>query len=68
MAARIATWFVGGVGLGFGMELTATWFAGLHPALWPAWWELGAAFVSVEMVAHFILQLRGRPSFYNGRG
>jgi hypothetical protein len=68
VAARIATWFVGGVGLGFGMELTATWLARLRPEQWPAWWQIGTAFVGVEMVAHFFLQLRGRPSFYNGRG
>lgn len=68
VAARITTWFVGGVGLGFGLELTATWLTGPHPAQWPARWQLGAAFVGVEMVAHLFLQLRGRPSFYNGRG
>jgi hypothetical protein len=28
----------------------------------------GAAFIAIELVVHFILQLRGAPSFYNGRG
>jgi hypothetical protein len=68
VAARVGVWFVGGIGLAFGMGLTAMAFAGFRPAHWPAWWLGGLAFIGIELVAHLVLQLRGRPSFYNGRG
>jgi hypothetical protein len=68
VAARVAVWFVGGIGLGLGMGLTAMALAGFQPARWPAWWLAGLAFIGVELVAQLALQLRGRPSFYNGRG
>ncbi len=67
-AARVGTWFAGGTGLAIGMALTAMAFAGFRPAHWPAWWIGGIAFIGVELVAHLVLQMRGRPSFYNGRG
>jgi hypothetical protein len=28
----------------------------------------GVAFIGVELVAHAVLQARGRPSFFTGRG
>ena len=31
-------------------------------------WLGGLAFIGIELVAHLVLQLRGRPSFYNERG
>ena len=68
IAARIATWFIGGVGLALGMALTASALAAFRPARWPAWWIGGCAFIGVELVAQLALQLRGQPSFYNGRG
>jgi hypothetical protein len=68
VAARVAVWFVGGAGLALGMYLTATTLAGRRPMHWPSWWLGGLAFIAVELVAHLVLQLRGRPSFYNGRG
>jgi hypothetical protein len=68
VAARIAVWFVGGAGLAIGMRLTAMALAGFRPARWPAWWWGGIVFIGIELVAHLGLQLRGRPSFYNGRG
>jgi hypothetical protein len=68
LAARIGVWFVGGIVLGLGMGFTAMALAGFKPASWPAWWLAGLAFIAVELVAQFLLQLRGRPSFYNGRG
>jgi hypothetical protein len=68
VGARIGVWFVGGTGLGLGMALTAMVLAGLRPARWPAWWLGGLALIGVELVAHLFLQLRGRPSFFNGRG
>ena len=68
VSARVAVWFVGGSALALGMGLTAMPFAELRPAQWPAWWLGGLAFIGLELVAQFALQLRGRPSFYNGRG
>lgn len=68
VAARLATWFVGGIALGFGMHVTAMALAGFRLAPWPAWWIAGLAFIGIELVAHLVLQLGGRPSFYNGRG
>jgi hypothetical protein len=66
--ARVAAWFVGGTALAIGMALTATALAGFRPAHRPAWWLGGLAFIGIELVVHLVLQLRGRPSFYNGRG
>jgi hypothetical protein len=68
VAARVGVWFVGGTGLAIGMGLTAMALAGLRPAHWPPWWVGGLSFIGIELVAHLVLQLRGRPSFYNGRG
>jgi hypothetical protein len=65
--ARVGTWFVGGTVLALGMALTAR-ALGFRPARWPAWWLGGIAFIVLELVVHLALQLRGRPSFYNGRG
>jgi hypothetical protein len=66
--ARLAVWFVGGVGLAIGMGLTAKALAGFRPTRWPHWWIGGLAFIGIELVVHLALQFRGRPSFYNGRG
>lgn len=68
VVARLATWFVGGVALALGMALTARALAGFWPGRWPAWWLGGLAFIGIELVVHIMLQLRGRPSVYNGRG
>ena len=71
LGARVAVWFVGGTGLALGMGLTAMLLAGFQPARRPAWWLGGLgglAFIGIELVAHLVLQLRGRPSFYDGRG
>jgi hypothetical protein len=71
VAARVLVWFVGGVGLMIGMGLTTKaldssgWI--LWRARWPAWWLGGLAFIGVELVAHLVLRLRGRPNFYDGR-
>jgi hypothetical protein len=67
VVARLAVWFIGGIGLALGMRLTAMAIAGVRPR-WPAWWLGGLAFIGIELVVHIVLQLRGRPSFYNGRG
>lgn len=66
--ARLVTWFLGGVGLGVGMVLTAGALGGIRISHWPAWWLAGVVFIGVELVAHTVLQARGRPSFFNGRG
>ena len=67
-AARMVAWFIGGVVLALGMNVTASTLGILQLAHWPAWWAAGAAFVAIELAAHFALQMRGRASFYNGRG
>jgi hypothetical protein len=66
--ARLGTWFFGGCGLGVGMVLTARALGGIRLTHWPAWWLAGVAFIGVELVAHAVLQARGRPSFFSGRG
>ncbi len=66
-AARLLTWFVGGVGLAWGMSLTGR-LVGPWRAVFPAWYWGGLAFVGVELAVHLWLQLRRRASFYNGRG
>ena len=68
VGARVAVWFIAGCGFALGMSLTAMALTGIQPASWPAWWLAGLAFIAVELIAQLVLQLRGRPSFYNGRG
>jgi hypothetical protein len=68
IVARVATWFAGGVGLALCMAVTARALGEFRPARWPAWWLGGCAFIAVELLAHLALQVRGRPSFYNGQG
>lgn len=72
---RVAVWFVGGVILVIAMALTAMAMR-IRPARgnawgsawWSAWWIGGLGFIGIELVVHLVLQLRERPSFYNGRG
>ena len=66
--ARVGTWFLDGYGFGIGMVLTARALSGFTFTQWPAWWFAGVVFLGVELVAHTALQVRGRPSFFNGRG
>src|SRR5205085_618160 len=66
-AVRVGVWFSGGILLWLGMVLTAM-ALGLRPGRWPAWWVGGVVFVGIELVVHFVLWVRGRPSFYDGRG
>jgi hypothetical protein len=68
IAARLAVWFIGGVGLALGMWVTAITLTGMRRPLWATWWVAGFAFIGIELVAQLVLQLRGRPSFFNGRG
>jgi hypothetical protein len=67
-AARLAVWFLGGAGLALGMRLTAAALTGSQRMPWPAWWVAGLAFVGIELGVHMGLHLRGRPSFFDGRG
>lgn len=67
-AARLAAWFLGGCALGACMLLTARVLNEGQVMRWPAWWVPGAAFVGIELIVHGGLQLRGMPSFFNGRG
>ena len=66
--ARLGTWFLGGCALGVGMVLTARTLGGIRLTQWPAWWLAGIVFIGLELVVHTVLQLRGRPSFFDGRG
>jgi hypothetical protein len=68
IAGRLATWFVGGSALGLGMALTAMLLGGVRRSHWPHWWVGGLAFIGFELVVHLLLQLRGYPNFYDGRG
>jgi hypothetical protein len=68
IAARLATWFVGGIALGLGMALTAILLTGAPRIPWGRWWLAGLAFVAIEAVAHLALRLAGRPSLFDGRG
>ena len=73
-AARLLVWFVGGVALGVGIWVSGAALARasgrgwLLPKTRPAWWIGGLALVGIELVAHAVLRLRGRPNFYDGRG
>jgi hypothetical protein len=66
--ARLGTWYLGGCVLGVGMALTGRALGGIRLSDWPAWWVAGVGFIGVELVAHAVLEARGRPSFFTGRG
>ncbi len=66
--ARLGVWFVGGCLLLLGMALTAETLTHTRPVRWSYWWAGGLALIGVELIAHAALRLRGRPSFYDGRG
>jgi hypothetical protein len=68
LATRVLVWFAGGALLALGMRLTASAFGEWRSPHWLTWWAGGAAFVGIELVMHLLIQLRGQPSFYNGRG
>lgn len=68
LIARLTIWFAGGILLGVGVQLTLRFLVGRAPLVWLTWAIAGALFIVIELVAHAALHLRGRPSFYNGRG
>jgi fatty acid desaturase len=65
---RIAVWFVGGMLLALGARSTAALLLEHQSLAWLTWAMAGTVFVAIELVAHGVLHLRGRPSFYNGLG
>ncbi len=68
LVARLAVWFIGGIVLSGGMILFRPVESTLGLPAAP-WWTGGILFIGVELFMHlFALQLRNRPSFYNGRG
>jgi len=66
-SSRLAFWFVGGSALYAAALATRTALTGRGAVSWP-WWTGGLGFVGVELVIHLLLQARGLPSLYNGRG
>jgi hypothetical protein len=64
---RFGVWFICGTILALCMGATAVAF-GRHPPFSRLVAFGGLAFIFVELIAHLFLQLRCRPSFYNGRG
>jgi hypothetical protein len=66
--SRLVVWFLGGALLGIGASLTASPPGKLRVTQWPGWAFAGLIFIGIELIAHLALQLRGRPSFYNGQG
>lgn len=68
IAARLATWFAGGIVVAVGMVITATTLVGRPPIPWKLWWAAGLAMIAIELTAHVMLHLRGAPSFFDGRG
>jgi hypothetical protein len=66
VAARIVTWFAGGIILTLGALLTAAGM-GIRAPHWLAWWLGGLAFIAIELTVHLVLLLRGKRNFYNGR-
>ena len=67
-AARVATWFFGGMVLALGASLTMLVTTGRPLVSWTRWWIFGAGFVALEMLVHLVPLLRGQPGFYRGGG
>jgi hypothetical protein len=64
IAGRMVIWLVGGTVLMVGARITVLFFS---PSMrLPPSWLGGPVLVCVELLAHALLQLRGRPNFYNG--
>ena len=66
--ARLIVWFIGGTFLVSGLLLTAMSLIGFGPSIAPVYWARGFIFIGIELLVHLIAQLRGLPSFFNGRG
>jgi hypothetical protein len=72
VGVRLVVWMVAGAVL-FLCGMTSFWLiiTGEFPAVGRAVGSLiygGPLFVVIELIVHTVLQLRGKPSFWNGRG
>jgi hypothetical protein len=65
---RLAVWFVAGCALGVCVLFTMRLSSFPPITRTPPWWAAGVAFIGVELVAHFALSMRNRPSFFRGDG
>ena len=68
---RVVVWFVGGAVLAMGMVLTARALGEVRSERWSVLRVCvigGLALIGIELVTHLVLQVRGRASFFNGRG
>ena len=68
VAARLATWFAGGILLGAGMWATARFGFGVARDYTGAWWIAGLGFIGVELIAQGGLAIRGNSTFFGPRG
>lgn len=66
--SRLALWFGGGIVLAAGVQLTVGMLFARSRLASLTWATAGLGFVAIELVAHAVLHLRGRSSFYNGLG
>ena len=67
VAARLLYWFAVGAALTTAAFLTLVVLTDGHAVGW-RWWVGGLFFVGLELMVHALLQVRGRPNFYDGRG
>jgi hypothetical protein len=68
VATRVSVWFIAGAVFVISMRLSLLAMAKVRLPHWHIWWLGGFAFIGIELIAHLVLQLRGRPNFYNGLG
>ena len=66
--ARLFVWFIAGAAFIVAMRLSLLALSRVRFPHWHIWWLGGFAFIGIELIAHLVLQLRGRPNFYNGLG
>jgi len=65
---RVLVWFTAGAVFVVVMRVTANMLAALPGAPRLTWWAGGLGFIGIELIAHLVLMVRGRPSFYDGLG
>ena len=65
LCARLAWWLCGGALLGAALIATAHLLPIPAPP-WRWWWMGAPLFVGIELIAHGVLALRGRPNFCRG--
>ena len=64
---RLVVWFTGGVVLYVLMAASARALPLEAPPL-RMWWYGGLLLIVVELAVHGLMAMRGKPSFYSGRG